>query len=251
MKVLWIIHGGEVFGEKRTVASLMKGVRISGWEAEAVSLTEGECSRELSRQGLNVTCLHLGDSPGMHLAETPLGKLWQAILLCGHQIKLIKPLHRAIRSSGSDVVHVLDKNILPAVGWAAYLERKICFWEMTAVVRDGYPFNFNRILYRALCKIFRIAPVANSHYTAGTLATPAFPVNVVYLGVDRRIFDPSRAYNVQRETLGIPREAVVFAIISRFDPTKGQRLFLEAILRCTTPLCTFSWSVPNQATSNS
>ena len=88
MKVLWIIHGGETYGEKRAIRSLMKGVQDSGWQAEAAALTTGECADAITHDGLHVIPLNVGDSPGLHQARHRIGKLWQLFLLFGHQLRL-------------------------------------------------------------------------------------------------------------------------------------------------------------------
>jgi glycosyltransferase involved in cell wall biosynthesis len=235
MKVLWIINGSESFGEKRAVCSLMRGVRASGWEAAAASLMQGECAEALASEGLSIHFMNLGDSPGMHRVRGKIGKLWQIALLMGHQLRLIGPIRRAIRASGADVVHVLDKNILPAVAWAARRENKVCFWEMTTAMGTGYPFNLNHRMHSLLVRWLHVHPLANSRNTAQPLVDVGCPVDVMYLGVDSRMFDPARRYPDLRSSLHIPRDAPVFTIVARADPMKGQKLFLQAMLQVANP----------------
>jgi glycosyltransferase involved in cell wall biosynthesis len=231
MKVLWVIHGGEVYGEKRAICSLIQGVQASGWEAQAVSLTDGECVDALRAAGITLHTLDAGDSPGMHLARSKIGKIVQAFRLLGHQFALAPKLRRHIRAVAPDVVHVLDKNILPAVAWAARREGKACFWEMTAIIGTGYPFDLNRRLHKWLFRWLHVVPLANSRFTADTLADAGCPVDVMYLGVDAKRFDLGRRYGVSRESLGVPSDATLFTIVARVDPSKGQRLFWEALLK--------------------
>jgi glycosyltransferase involved in cell wall biosynthesis len=229
MKILWLIHGGEVYGEKRAVCSLMEGVRASGWTAEAASLTNGECVEALRDAGIPVTCMEAGDSPGMHRARGKTGRIREAAKLLAHQIHLGPKIRKAIRTSSPDAVHVLDKNILPAVAWAAAREKKPCMWEMTAGLGRGYAFDLNGRLHRLLVRLWGVHPLANSAYTAATLAGAKCKVEVMYLGMDTQVFDPGRTFGVTREALGIPADACVFAIVARVDPSKGQLLFLKAM----------------------
>jgi glycosyltransferase involved in cell wall biosynthesis len=227
--ILWVINGAEVFGEKRAVVSLVAGVRAAGWEAQVISLQEGECAHELREAGVPTTCLGLGDSPGMHLARSRLGKVWELAKLQVHQRKIRRRIRQEVRARAPAAVHVLDKNILPAVGWATRKERVPCFWELTAVLGGHYPFNLNQRLHQWLVRRFDLHPLANSRHTAHTLGDARRPAEVMYLGVDERRFDPARRFSVTREGLGIPSDAPVFAIIARVDGSKGQATFLEAL----------------------
>ncbi|HVX87163.1 MAG TPA: glycosyltransferase family 4 protein [Phycisphaerae bacterium] len=230
-RILWIINGGEVYGERRAIVSLMSGVRAAGWEAEAVSLLEGGCTEELRAAGLPVSCMGLGDSPGMHLARSRVGRGWQLLRLLGHQGTIRRAVAKEIARRQPMAVHVLDKNILPGVARAARELVVPCFWEMTAVVGSGYAWDLNRRLHGRLIRRGRLHTLANSRYTAESLGEVGRPVQVMYLGVDEERFDPARVVAVDRGSMGIPADAPVFVIVARVDPTKGQGMFLEALQR--------------------
>ena len=230
-KVLWVIHGNESYGERRAVGSLMRGVRAAGWQAEALSLTRGDCYQEVVADGFSVTCLDMHNTPGMHLARNRPGRLMQFLKLAAHQFPVRRKVLAEIRLRRPDVVHVLSKNILPAVAWAARRAHVPGFWEMTAVVGDDFPLGLNRRIYRLMSNHYDLQVLANSRYTAGTLPRLRRPAKVMYLGADIVQFDPDRSFPLTRANLKIPEDALVYVIVSRIDPRKGQQVFLESVRR--------------------
>ncbi len=65
------------------------------------------------------------------------------------------------------------------------------------------------------------------------LAEPVEPLisgrlTVIYNGVDTKRFNPSVSRDTLRLELGVAEEEILVGLISRVDPLKGQKLFLEA-----------------------
>jgi len=237
MKVLWVVHGGEVYGEKRAVVSLMKGMRSLGWHIEAISLTHGECTDALEKENLPYASMEIGDSPGFHRVKDGGFRAWEAVKMVHHQFPVARRVAKEIRARQPDIVHVLDKNILPAVAWAAKREGKTCCWEMTSTVGDPYPFHVSRRMHQWLVRRFNIHPIANSHYTAKTLENVGRPVHVMHLGADEEQFRPRKYFDTTRASLGIPEGAPTFVIVARMDWHKGQMLFMKGMLESGNPDC--------------
>lgn len=54
-------------------------------------------------------------------------------------------------------------------------------------------------------------------------------VKVIPSGLDLRMFEPVQEQAVAREQLQLPTDKIIFGLIGRFDPHKGQVLLLEAL----------------------
>lgn len=227
-KILWIIHGAEVYGERRAILSLMRGVREISWKVEALSLTAGNFFQQLRAEGFPVQTMDVAHTPSLHLAQSRPGRIAQFLKLIAHQFSIRRRLLTEISARTPDIVHVLNRNIFPSVGWAAQKLGIPCFWEMTAAIGTSFPKSINRKVYQALLNHYRVQVLANSHYTAATVPKLWQPVRVMHLGADTSQFDPAKRFAIDRDTMQIPREALVYVIVSRIDASKGQRLFLEA-----------------------
>ncbi|HUO06884.1 MAG TPA: hypothetical protein VM008_01005 [Phycisphaerae bacterium] len=84
-KIMWVIHGDDVYGVKRAIISLMEGVRDAGWIAQAVSLGGGECFDALRQRGFDVISLDMPECPGLQKARSRAGRLWEAAKLAQYQ----------------------------------------------------------------------------------------------------------------------------------------------------------------------
>jgi glycosyltransferase involved in cell wall biosynthesis len=233
-KIVWVIHGRETYGERRAVVSLATGVRTAGWDVEVISLSDGDCYRELVAGGVKVWLLSMDRTPGLHLARSQAARLWEMAKLCGHQLSVARRLRPLLRRLSPDAVHVLSVNVLPAVGWAARRCGIPCFWEMTREFRQR-PCNWNVGIFRTFVKHLRIHTLANSHFTATTLPELDPPAETMLLGEDPIRFDPGRVHGVDRASLGIPAHGKVFVIAARVDGNKGQDVFAQALAEVGDP----------------
>jgi glycosyltransferase involved in cell wall biosynthesis len=123
---------------------------------------------------------------------------------------------------------------------------------MTGVLSGGYGLDLNRRIYRGLVRRYNIHVLANSRHTQDSLGIPGNDVQIVYLGVDPDRFDSARIAPVSRDQIGpvagspghpaipsnaagIPPESIVFVIVARLEPAKGQSVFLEGMLQTQDP----------------
>jgi glycosyltransferase involved in cell wall biosynthesis len=235
-KIAWIISGAEEYGERRAIISLMEGVRATGWEVCAASLTHGECQQTLEANGFPITTLGIDHTPGLHLARNLMGKGLQGLKLSVHQYSIRRRIYDFLQQRQVHAVHLLNTNILAAVGWAAQKTNIPLFWEMTRGLSAGFRWDINKRLYGRVLNRYDVQPLANSRYTADTLRPLHRPPAVMNLGADPVRFHPATAPDQSlRTALGIPEGALLFAIVARIDTSKGQEVFLQALQKVADP----------------
>src|SRR5690606_20743736 len=136
----------------------------------------------------------------------------------------------ALGEAQADAIHVIRQYLMPLAGRAANALHIPCFWEMPDCVGGWSSLGLNRLYYQHTCRRLGIHPIAISHYQAATLGRRTVEPFVLPLAVDPTVFDPRQATPIERSELGIPPNAVVFAIAARLHPDKGQDRFLRALL---------------------
>lgn len=227
MRVCWIVNGDERFGVKRAVDNLMEGVAERGHDVGAIAVAGGRMADELRERGRLIAVL---DAP---TAKKLSGSF---VSRCVTQMGNLRRL-RAARAPAlevacpwkPDVMHALWPSLMPLAGSVARSLDIPCIWEMCNVVGGGYPFDLNKRLLRHTCRRYGVQPLANSGYTAQTLAGGSVRPIVFYLGVDARHFDPDAVEPVSREELGLPVDAPIFGVFARIDSSKGQRRLTQAL----------------------
>ncbi|MGC8542023.1 MAG: glycosyltransferase, partial [Phycisphaerae bacterium] len=228
LRVAWLIAGDEGEGVAQAVRGLAAAVRELGVWVAIVSISDGKFCRELRERGFEVRVL--GGSPLPVLRGGPLRKVWLLAGLLVAISRVKRALARVLRELRVDAVHFLWPTFLPLAGPVAARLGVACIWEM-ANVPGRYPLAINRRLLRWFVRRHGVTVLANSEFTAETLASKRFRPVVLYPGGDERRFDPAAVKPVGRAELGIPPDAIVLGIFGRIVRPKGQLLVLQAMVQ--------------------
>ncbi len=231
MRVAWIIAGDEGGGVAQAVRGLTSVVAEYGVTPLIFSLRDGPFYAELRGRGHAVELL--GDLRIPVLTGSMAHKLRQlpAVLRQSHSIR--PSLAAALARQRVHAIHVLWPNLMPLAATTAVRLGVPCFWELPNVL-GKYPLGVNRRILQYYLKHFGVIPLANSRFTAASLGNrPVQPI-VMYLGADERRFKPESTGLAVRAQLGIPPDAVLFAVVASLGPEKGQYRFLEA-MACLPP----------------
>ena len=139
-------------------------------------------------------------------------------------------IRRILRREGVDVVHsVLALGHLYATIARAGTRVRAIWFQQAAVIRPG-------LIDRLAAIVPSVRVFANSATSAEAqraLWNWTGGISVIHLGVDLKEFSLDRlaeAESVRRE-LGIPADHLVVGMAGRFEPWKGQHIFLEAAAR--------------------
>lgn len=226
--VAWLINGDERYGVRQALLQLTLSVRERGWKTPLIALHDGPCVKECRERGFEVHSLNVGICP--RLAGSMLAKPMELWKLGLFQRRVAPMVTAVLKEISAEAMQTLWPNLVQLAGISAKRCGIPTFWEMPNIVGSRYFLGWNRWLYQAACWRNDITPLANSHATAATLGSwPVRPI-VAYLGVDSERFNPGNVRGVTRDELGIPEEAIVFGIVARVTPSKGQDWALRSML---------------------
>lgn len=126
----------------------------------------------------------------------------------------------------------------PEVVLAALLSRRTgarALWLVPNVIGTEVPFGLNRLAYRLVLRLGKVAAASNSHFTDASFGPGRHERHVVHLGVDTTYFAPGGDPRSVREAFGIPMDAPVLGLFARMTPSKGQDRLVEALAQSGTP----------------
>ena len=226
MRIAWVIAGDEFAGIAQAARGLCTAVKSLDIVPVIISLRDGPFAEFMRGAGFEVQTLHVGKMPA--LRGSLARKLMLHLRLRRASAAIMPQLAQALRPLDVQAVHVLWPNLMLLAAAAAAENGIPCFWEMSNAM-GNYPFGANRWLVQRALKRWNVTVLANSRFAATTLgSTPVAPV-LLYLGADETRFRPDRQDLIGREQLGIPADAIVFAVVARLQKEKGQAVILQAM----------------------
>ncbi len=228
-KIAWLINDNEGYGIRRALITLSTDLKRLGCGVRALAIHDGPTAAAVREAGLDVE--PLGLEPIRGYDGSFFAKLGMYLRTRGQVGNNARRIAEALRAGGDDVLHVLSGQILPTAARASTLAGVTCVWEMPNLVGDRYPFDLNRRLYQRLIVRHRVLVLADSEFTAATVAGRGAEPKVNYHATDVEQFDPDRVVPVGREELGLPTEQVVFGQFSRLTEEKGHHLIVEALAK--------------------
>jgi glycosyltransferase involved in cell wall biosynthesis len=229
MKIAWLIQGDEQYGIRSGSKALMLALTRNGVTCPVIALESGEFTDECESIGLDVTRMELGPLP--KLTGGIVNKFRQFAQLMRREQNLQESVAAALKRIDADALHFRRPNLVRIGGYAAWRNGIPSFWHMPNAISGSYPFGLNRRIYQYRCKRFGVVPLANSNYTASTLGFKPVKPLVMYLAVDPDRFDPQNIEPASRSSLGIGIDSIVFGVIARLHPNKGQNLVAKATLQ--------------------
>ena len=225
-RIAWVIAGDEFAGVAQAVRGLCTAVRSLGIAPVIISLREGPFAEFMRGRGFEVQTLHAGKMPV--LSGGLVRKLRLHLRVRRMSAAIVPQLVQALRQLDVQGVHVLWPNLMLLAATAADEIGVPCFWEMSNAM-GNYPFGANRWLVQRALKRWNVTVLANSRFAATTLGNTPVAPKLLYLGADETRFSPNRQDLIGREQLGIPANAIVFAIVARLEREKGQAVVLQAM----------------------
>lgn len=227
--IAFLTSGQDSYGVRRAILNATKAFSDIGVNSVFYFTEPGPFEMEARQLQLNISLL---DNSGIapFTGETYLQKL-RSFTHARTDFKRIRAAFvDRLRSDRVDAVYVRWPNLVQFAGKTARLANCKVLWHMPNIVGSTLPFGLNRVYYQMLCLKYGIIPLANSHYTASTLGS--FPVSprVLYVGADAARFNPDSVQPKARANFQIHDDAIIFGIVGRIDPSKGQDRFLRAML---------------------
>lgn len=227
-KVLWLVNGREGFGISRATVSFAKEFLKSGIDLQFVSITSGRMEDTLREAEQRVLCL--GYEPPQVASGTTIAFLRNLYGTFTLSAKILRSLKAILKKDDYDTFIYRSPNLTQIAALLPNTIQKI--WIMPNTVGDGYFLNFNKKITRAVCRFGNIHVIANSHYTAGSIANRKFKPDVLHLGVDEVRFDPDAVKQpFEKKDFGFDEDDFVFGVFASLGKRKAQDIVIESIAK--------------------
>lgn len=222
-----LCEGGEGYGIRRCLLDMAHGLKARGIAVHFVMQNgDGVLAELVASQGWSTFTISQISLPAV--SGKGLGKAANLVARGMRAVRAGSVLARQVQAADSDAILLCSPlETLTAVIAARRTGRR-AFWMIPNAISD-YPFDFNRRVYRAMFRHGNLVPLANSHFTDGTLGPGQFVRRVCHLGIDPAEFDPEQAQSISRAQLGIPDDAIVIGLFARMIEAKGQLQLVRAI----------------------
>lgn len=223
----FIIAGDETYGVSRFISSLIDYWISNGTSCSVFSLVEGPLAQRCRDAGASVEISDLGPPP--NYGTRGVAALAAFMRLSAYSAIASLRISRWLSRAQVARIIVRTPNLVPMSAVASRVHSVPAIWVLPNDVSDRYPLGLNKKLYDILFKVTGLRPVANSAYTKGTLANRLVEADVVHLGVDSKFFDSDAICDLDRQSLGLRSEDIVFGLFARVTPDKGQLEVVEAL----------------------
>ncbi len=207
--------------------NLVGAVAQSGQATRIVSLQTGDCVDRMRQAGFAVDVLDIPKPPppGRGLR----GKISQVLAQFTHATRFAKRLADRLETLSPLVIHWQSPNLSTLCPRTAQRLGALPVWEIPNVI-GGDRWRLAARLLAPVMRHTKTLMLANSAFTAKSWHGLGVDCRVFHLGADQSIFDRQRIEAVTRESMNLPSDAIVFAIVARLEPSKGQLLFWESLL---------------------
>jgi len=226
-KIVWLAQGHEGYGVAAAICNLMSAASENGWHCELVLMRHGQLEERALCAGLSTTVLDAGKP--LRMNRTGIARLFDFVNSIFRAGENTTALIKHLKFARADAIHIIPHMMLLPGVLAGRATNTRVVWEMAQIISESYPLGINKRLYQLLCRFGRVTVLANSAYSGASVAGLGVNPITFHLGIDPVAFNNS-GYSIERASIGLDDNAVVFAIAGRLVPIKGQLMVIEALL---------------------
>ncbi len=218
LRVVVLDHVARLSGAEIALLRLLP--HLKDVDVHVVLAEDGPLADRLGQVGVSVQVLPLGEASrelrkdSVRLGQIPCRALWDSAAY-------VVRLARLLRRERPDVVHANSLKSGLYGGLAARLVAVPLVWHLHDRLDADYLPRVAVILVRGAIARLATSVVANSHATAGTLRGGPTP----------RVIPSALPAALPAAHVPEERERLVFGMVGRLTPWKGQHVFLEAFAR--------------------
>lgn len=225
-RIGFLVSGDETYGVSRFIRSCIGELTTLGIETQVISLAHGPMATACAEEGANVQILGIGSPPNYQRGL--LRGIVKAAEVARFSVSASASIATALRRFPDMPLIVRHPNLVPMAGLSSRKVGTKCFWIIPNSISSKYPLSINKALYDLMFRLGNIVPVANSHYTYGTVLNFLVRAEILHLGVRASEFS-SNAEHLTREQFGLRSGRVVAGIFARLLPEKGQDVIIRAL----------------------
>ena len=229
IKVLYASRGGDPYGAKRSLLSLIEGLDRSRFRPLLICPVAGLFSEKVESLGVPVHILPIDD---FLFTFNPLLLFRQAWRLWTNVFTLM----RLLRQDKIDLVHVNSFKIGPPYAIAARMLGIPCIWHIREILVTSHLRN------KVLVEMIRSLPnraIAVSEACAAQFGRGEqgdSKIHVVYNGIDSEAFRAQADGQAIRAELGLAPDTPLVGCVGQLIPWKGQDDFLRVAAKVLSAL---------------
>jgi glycosyltransferase involved in cell wall biosynthesis len=229
IKVLYASRGGDPYGAKNSLLSLIEGLDRSHFSPLLVVPEAGFLSEKTEELGIPARILPINE---FVFTSNPLLLVRQAWRLTGN----ILAVQRLIREQGIDLVHVNSFKVAPPYAIAARSLGIPCIWHCREILMTT-PFR-----KRVLAAMIRSLPnrvIAVSEACAAQFRRAGrgnTKIHVIYNGIDSEAFQAQADGEEVRRELGLAADTPLVGCVGQLIPWKGQDDFVRVAAKVLSAL---------------
>ncbi|MGE0877290.1 MAG: glycosyltransferase [Acidimicrobiia bacterium] len=225
LKVAYLDHCAQLSGGELALSRLLPA--LDRVEPHVILAEEGPLIDRLERAGADVEVLPM--HPGtrsLNRGRVTLGAL--PVKAVANSIGYVFRTSRRLRQIKPDIVHTNSLKAALYGGLAGRLAGVPVVWHVRDRIADDYLPKPAVKLVQAMAKVVPTAVVANSHATLATLEVGKGLQSVVPIPV---VYDSVGAVEIDLRLPPAAAGELLFAIVGRIAPWKGQDVFLRAFAK--------------------
>lgn len=224
--VAWLATGQASGGVLKAACTLVEKLVERGHDVSVLHYQAGSLEEELRERGASTHRLS-SPSPDFYPGGY-LSKLGRVVRTVPKILQSCREVAGRVTELGADVIHLREAQLFPVGAGAGRQADVPCVWQVANTVDPHRRIPVGKIFYNAVASPTSPTVVANSTYTARTVAGWAIDPVVLPEGRPAEEYSPDRVEAVSREDLGLPGDAPVFLSVARLCADKAQDRLLRA-----------------------
>jgi glycosyltransferase involved in cell wall biosynthesis len=217
VKVLYLSSAGTLYGGEHSLLHVVRRLDPAQWEPHFVVPRPGQYETLLRDSGLPVTAFDVTSGLGGGNR---------------HELRTLVGLAAMIRRTRAGLVHLNHHFAAPLVSAACLITGVPLVVHVRNMIGEKRPRRLDRFFFRRIPTLICISEAVRDRLLATELADDrtAGRITIIADGRDLAPFHNGDRARVRRE-LGIANGAPLVGMIARFEPMKGQDIFLEAAMQ--------------------
>lgn len=220
-KILYLHAGAELYGADKVLLELLKNINKEQFLPYVVLPEDGELARRLSENNIKIEILNYP------ILRRKYFNFFGVIKYIRDYINYSKKLIEISKRENIDLIHTNTAAVLEGV----MIKRKLKIphiWHIHEIIVK--PKFMNKILSFIIAKNSSITITVSNAVKKHLLTASEFKnIEVIYNGVDNKVYNPNNETDYLRKEFNIPKEAIIVGMIGRINAWKGQSDFLKSL----------------------
>lgn len=222
-RILYLHAGAEMYGADIVLLELLKNLEKSKFKPYVVLPCDGPLVEKLKQNNIEVEVISYPILRRKYFNPIGIVRYIKDYFIYSNKLVKIAKVKKI------DIVHTNTAAVLEGI----FVKRRLNLkqvWHIHEIIVK--PKFMNKLLSYFISKnsdeVITVSNAVKNHLI-GTGYFDSKPINVIYNGVDNRIFNFKNDIEYLKKEFNIPKQALVVGMIGRVNAWKGQDDFIDAI----------------------